>query len=430
MLLLSGKTEKKENAAGPAGKPLPDLLPPVFFAFSAALSFLLFFAASRLLSGSTAIENGGGIPPEMQVFYVLSAAAFISFFALLPSSAARALVFALSLYAFCFSAQALGSGGGIYRFAFTAVIVQASFFFTVPVSLLCSAVSLILALWMLQPHAAFSAEVPGVGLYDGLYLCVVAALAFFSSFAVKLTAKKISGARYSLRKVEDIMDRLSATNLAYQNYLLMSESKAVEKERNRISREIHDIIGYTMTNVLMLIQAAIHTTDAEKKNGILENAVRHLSSSVDEARLVLRRLRERDDSGGNSIGVFFDMAATFQEITGIRTRVDFGNAPRVLPAVLRRTLMRMMQEALTNSFRHGRADEIRVSFWSDGRLLSVRIHDNGSGQERRGQPVREGIGIKGMRERVSAVGGHLSSVFAEDGFIVQAIVPLDADGEE
>lgn len=416
----------------PRFRPLLPLLPVFAPVVAAVVSFSLFAAAAGVLKaqGFPAAAARMRFAPAEQVFWLLVCMAAVSLLLFIPSKTLRAVCFSVCLGGLCFICQAIGSYAGIYRYAFTAVIAQASFLFSLPVSTAAVCASVLFSLLALDPHVAFSSPVAGIDFYEAVYLCALAALLFASASAVKFAGRRVQEAREDSRRIEEIMARLSESNLAYQNYAMLTERKAVEKERNRISREIHDIIGYTMTNVLMLIQASIHTQDVEKKNALLENAVEHLTASVDEARLVLRRLRERDAGDVHGAALFFQLARTFQEITGIRTTVDFGNAPREFGRGLERTVLRMLQEALTNSFKHGKADEIRVSFWKEGGWLSVRIHDDGLGSEHRGSVVREGIGIKGMRERIAGAGGHLSAVFADDGFIVQAVLPLDQGEDE
>lgn len=407
------------------------LIPSLAVGFCALVSFSLFMVAAEIAETLVfPVQMEMQISPAVQVFYLLKWMAWMSFLLLVPGKFLRVIIFLFCLGSLCFICQAIGIVSGIYKYVFVAVVVQASFLFSLPVSGVAVLAVLCSCLLTLLPHVAFSSYISGINFHEGLFLCVIAAVTFFSSSAVKIARKRMEEINEDLNRFEEMMDRLSASNLAYQNYVILTEKKAVEKERNRISREIHDIIGYTMTNVLMLIQAAIHSRNPEKKDSLLENAVNHLTSSVDEARLVLRRMRERDESGVHGAVLFFQLAQTFQEITGIKTRVDFGNAPREFSRSLEKTVLRMLQEALTNSFKHGKADEITVSFWCEGRLLSVRIHDNGCGAEYKGAPVREGIGIKGMRERINDIGGHLSAVFAEDGFIVQAVFPMDMEEDE
>ncbi len=425
--------QKKRNQEIPVLQSnfLFSVLPFLAVVFCVIVSFSLFMAAAQISKTSLfPLQVEMRIHPAVQVYYLLQCMAWASILFFVPSKFLRVVVFLGCLGGLCFICQAIGVISGIYRYVFAAVVVQASFLFSLPFSGAAVFAVLCSCLLTLLPHVAFSSYVSGINFYEGLFLCVVAAVSFFSSATVKIAHKNMKEIMDNLKRFEEIMDRLSDSNLAYQNYAMLTERKAVEKERNRISREIHDIIGYTMTNVLMLIQAAIHSQDAEKKDSLLENAVNHLTSSVDEARLVLRRLRERDESGIHGAVLFFNVAQTFQEITGIKTRVDFGNAPREFNRSLERTIQRMLQEALTNSFKHGKADEITVSFWCEDNLLSVRIHDNGCGAEHRGSTVREGIGIKGMRERITDMGGHLSTVFAEDGFIVQAVFPLTSEEDE
>jgi signal transduction histidine kinase len=84
-------------------------------------------------------------------------------------------------------------------------------------------------------------------------------------------------------------------------------------------------------------------------------------------------------------------------------------------------LYRIVQAGLTNSFLHGRARNVRVLIQGVEGTLHLSIEDDGSGA----MEVHEGIGLAGMRERLSPFGGTLTYEGAEGGFLVKATVPLE-----
>jgi signal transduction histidine kinase len=122
----------------------------------------------------------------------------------------------------------------------------------------------------------------------------------------------------------------------------------------------------------------------------------------------------------------------------VRTRVE--GLPRPLPAGTDLAAFRIVQESLTNVTRHAGPARATVLIAYGDKDLTVRVDDDGKGVESAGgrresgsdrQPRRSGNGIRGMRERVAALGGELSTgPRPGGGFRVQARLPLGSDGEE
>jgi signal transduction histidine kinase len=81
------------------------------------------------------------------------------------------------------------------------------------------------------------------------------------------------------------------------------------------------------------------------------------------------------------------------------------------------TLLRVVQEALTNILRHAHADNAWIDLRRDGAVVRLTIRDDGRGVV----PLREGFGLKGMRERLDAVGGRLEVSMASGGGVALAI---------
>ena len=220
-------------------------------------------------------------------------------------------------------------------------------------------------------------------------------------------------------------------NLDFQTYALFAREEAVEKERRRLAGELHDIIGYSLTNVIMLIQAAqIGKGDSEQTHAILEKARLHADESLREARQALAILRTEQTDRPRGANLFLKLTKTFQEVTGIAINIDFANMPPLLPVGTEKILYRLIQEGLTNAFRHGRASEVTISFWYEDGKITVRIRDNGRGDTNEAHQVdetsfeRPGIGLAGLREQVEQQGGQFKAGPITGGFILEATIPL------
>ena len=128
------------------------------------------------------------------------------------------------------------------------------------------------------------------------------------------------------------------------------------------------------------------------------------------------------------MGFVHRLATLFEKATGIRVRCEFGNAPWHVTKEVDSALYHLVQEGLINSFRHGRADEIGVIFWMTEETVGVRLRDNG----RSADQIAEGIGLRGMRERIERVAGSFRATPVAGGFLLEAQIPTDGrlDGDK
>lgn len=107
--------------------------------------------------------------------------------------------------------------------------------------------------------------------------------------------------------------------------------------------------------------------------------------------------------------------------------------PSELPAEVEKLLYRLIQEGLTNAFRHGKASEVHISFWYDRGNLTIRIRDNGRGEtleaneEGTLSSERPGIGLAGLREQVEQRGGRFQAGAVMGGFLLEATLPKECN---
>jgi signal transduction histidine kinase len=132
-------------------------------------------------------------------------------------------------------------------------------------------------------------------------------------------------------------------------------------------------------------------------------------------------IRELEDPVSGSIDTLFEMKKIFQEVTGIHVDIESGNMKHDYGPTVNEVLTRIVQEAFTNSIRHGQASRILIHFWEFSESLSMMVSDNGIGARQ----IVKGIGLAGMEERLAAVGGTLEVFSPEDGgFRLKVIIPL------
>lgn len=217
--------------------------------------------------------------------------------------------------------------------------------------------------------------------------------------------------------------QLTNANLGFQHYASTVSERSTEDERRRITREIHDTIGYTLTNIKMMIEAGLDSLSQgrlERLKELLVTVKEQALSGLAEARRSLRSLRSVDIDRASGTRLLYRLMGAFMNATGVRVDVNFGNILSSYGEEVDEAVYRMVQEGMTNAFRHGRATIITINFWETDGELSVVIRDNGVGAI----DYSEGIGLAGMSERLKPLGGTLRAHSVVDGFELLATIPV------
>ncbi|MDA8409287.1 MAG: histidine kinase [Treponema sp.] len=250
----------------------------------------------------------------------------------------------------------------------------------------------------------------------------VLVFAFLAGLALTLFGESRRRALREAKRLNEAIDRIAEVNAGFQSALAMAEEESTLLERNRITREIHDIVGYAFTNQQMMIEAALMLVDRGNARlvELLAMARDAVAEGLRETRKTLYELRRTDEPRNPGLGVFIKVARNFETVTGVRVNLDFGNAQGLLAQGSWLTVYRLIQESMINAFRHGKARSISITFREDRLNLHIMVRDDGRGSS----SLAEGIGLSGMRERIGALGGQLEAGNSEDGFVVRARIPL------
>jgi signal transduction histidine kinase len=203
---------------------------------------------------------------------------------------------------------------------------------------------------------------------------------------------------------------------------------AVAEERNRIARELHDVVGHSVS--VMTVQASavrrLMRPDQEKERAALETVEAAGREALTEMRRMVGVLRSGDAPPDLAPPPTLDqldrLVDNFRR-AGLDVVLETEGERANVPPGLDLTAYRLVQEALTNTLRHARATRavVRVGVCGDALVISVR--DDGEGPN--GTPP--GTGLLGMRERVAVYGGTLSTGAAQGGgFELRAELPLAA----
>ncbi|AKH80955.1 histidine kinase [Streptomyces sp. CNQ-509] len=213
--------------------------------------------------------------------------------------------------------------------------------------------------------------------------------------------------------------------------------RRVAEERLRIARELHDLVAHQITLAHAQATVAAHLFDSrpEQTRKSLTELVRTTSDALDDLRATVGLLRQAGDAaepaepapGLSRLPTLLDSFGR----AGLEVSLEQEGTARPLPPGVDLTAYRIVQEALTNVTKHAGTGSARVHLvWNRDRL-NLTVADDGHGARTAldaAAPERQpGYGLIGMRERATAVGGHLSAGSRpEGGFLVSTELPLPA----
>jgi signal transduction histidine kinase len=202
---------------------------------------------------------------------------------------------------------------------------------------------------------------------------------------------------------------------------------AVAEERARIARELHDIVGHSVS--VMTVQAAgvrsLLRPDQEREREalvIIEQTGREALAEMRRLVGVLRRPEEGPALAPQPSLEHVERLVSQAREAGLPVQLRVEGDPVQLPAGVDLTAYRLVQEGLTNAIKHARAEHAEVLVRYGGGRVELTVSDDGRGD---GDGVKGGNGLVGMRERVSVYGGELEAgPRPEGGFRLRATLPV------
>jgi signal transduction histidine kinase len=205
--------------------------------------------------------------------------------------------------------------------------------------------------------------------------------------------------------------------------------RAVAQERTRIARELHDIVGHSVS--VMTVQASgvrrLLRPEQEQEREALLAVERTGREALAEMRRVVGALRDPEEGTAlapqPSLSRVDKLVAQARD-TGLPVDLEIAGEPVPLPAGVDLTAYRLVQEGLTNAIKHAGARHAEVRVRYDGDHVEIEVCDDGRGSDG-STATSGGHGLVGMRERVSIYGGELEAgPRAEGGFRLRARLPL------
>jgi PAS domain S-box-containing protein len=238
--------------------------------------------------------------------------------------------------------------------------------------------------------------------------------------ANRLMKKMLDEGKRAEEKISKSRERLRNLSGGLQSRL--------EEERTRISREIHDELGQSLTAMKMDL--------ALLRRRLLSDGLAELAAKVHEIELgvirIIRTVRKiaTDLRPGilDELGVVPAikwMAKNFQSRTGIGCKVDVRGAEKITDTARTTAIFRIAQEAMTNVMRHAAASQVNVSLERNGDALILEVRDNGIGIKEGRIMDSKSLGLIGIRERVLLLGGEAQiSGKPGEGTMVKVTLPV------
>jgi signal transduction histidine kinase len=254
----------------------------------------------------------------------------------------------------------------------------------------------VVALIALQVLAGSTTVGWGDAVADGLLNLVIGLVAIVTG---EFTATR----RARLRSVEDRAEWL-------EEQRVHEARVAVEEERARLARELHDVVAHAVTAMVLQADGALGRVAAEPER--VEQALGHIQTlgrqAGDELRHMLLLLRGSEGDDGRApvpgMASLPDLVEANRDLRISIRQSDDDRQP--VGAAVGLAIYRIVQEAITNARRHGGASAVDVRLLRTAATLEVEVTDDGSGLTR---ATGSGHGLIGMRERASICGGTLEA---------------------
>ena len=213
---------------------------------------------------------------------------------------------------------------------------------------------------------------------------------------------------------ERARDQLALVNADLLATRALLADSARDNERLRMARELHDVAGHKLTAMTLNLRA-LAADPAFAGRSEIAIAQRLSTELLSDIRGIVQAMRH---DRGLDLGTALRALAAPMPRPSLR--LDVADSVRVTDPATAEAVLRLVQEALTNSARHADADIVQVSLDCEGDRLHIRVEDDG---QLRGA-IREGNGLSGMRERVLAAGGQLAFARSERGSLrIDASLP-------
>lgn len=236
-----------------------------------------------------------------------------------------------------------------------------------------------------------------------------------------ITPLRISGSEGWLAVLNDVTER---------KRLEREIIEIANREQQRIGSDLHDGLGQDLTGIALMLRGVVAQLRKEGSAARLdiEDVIGLVNNAIENTRSLARGLSPVGGERGGLAAALQTLAARASERYGVRVEYHGDiEEPLRLSETAATHVYRIVQEALTNVFRHSRATHVVIGLASAGGELQLHVDDNGRGFEHGAPDSGGGLGMKIMRYRAQMLGGDLTlECGAEGGVSVRCSCPLDS----
>jgi len=264
--------------------------------------------------------------------------------------------------------------------------------------------------------------------HDLLFMTIFSLFAIFFFTLLKYFYDSFSVNENQVIRLNKTINKLTDANSGFQHYIRVIGEKSSEDERNRIIREIHDSIGYTLTTTMMLSTSVLESekqTLTPDLTEVFKNITAHAKSGLNDMRIVLRILKVKKEKNEPDLVQLKKIIKAFENATNVKIRMDCGNAPNNFSEEVSHLVFRLVQEGMINSLRHGLATVVDIFLFVENNNLIITINDNGKGFK----DMNPGLGIKGINERLKKLQGEFSISNSVIGVTMRIKIPLNESND-
>ncbi|WP_395577313.1 sensor histidine kinase [Streptomyces sp. BK79] len=278
----------------------------------------------------------------------------------------------------------------------------------------------------LPPHGPL-----GWGVFGALlcvHLCMIAVFGHLTAREEERTRVQAATIAELERTNTALQQALDENAALHAQLLVQAREAGVADERRRLAAEIHDTLAQGLTGIIAQLQVVANTKDAELARAHTDRALALARHSLGEARRSVHNLSPVDLADGGLPDALKKTVTEWGERTGVQAGFAVTGTAEPLHDEVAATLLRIAQEALSNTARHAAAGRAGVTLSYMGDEVTLDIRDDGRGFDPLALPARTrtgGFGLAGMRARAERIAGSLT-VEAEpgQGTAVSARVPL------
>ena len=202
---------------------------------------------------------------------------------------------------------------------------------------------------------------------------------------------------------------MAEANIKLVQYASTVEQLTISRERNRMSRELHDTVAHTLSALAVQIDAlmAVWEPIPDKAEEMLEKMLETTRRGLEETRRSLKDLRAAPLEDMGLALAIAALAKDFSARNELSLILDVPEEINSLPQEIEHGFYRVAQEALENVIHHAGAKQVQVKLAQDGESLVLIVADDGRGFDTGGETAGHQLGVQGMYERAELIGADL-----------------------